>query len=62
VVRSAGGSPSGEFALLTSTNATVPLIDWPTAFLGNFDWLGNATITNAINTNKPSRFFVIFAP
>jgi T5SS/PEP-CTERM-associated repeat protein len=57
-----GGSPGGAFTVLTSTNVTLPRTSWTTNRTGNFDWLGNATVTNAISPVTPQRYFIVRAP
>lgn len=57
-----GGSPGALWNLLTSTNAAAPLANWITNRSGVFDWLGNASVTNGINSTEPQRYFRINAP
>jgi T5SS/PEP-CTERM-associated repeat protein len=57
-----GGSPGGSYTLLTSTNAALPVLNWTTDSTGNLDWLGNVTLTNAINPTEPQRYFTVRAP
>jgi len=58
----AGGPPGGGYTLLTSTNAALPVLNWTTNSTGNFDWLGNVTLTNTINPATPQGFFTIRVP
>ncbi len=62
VFKVTGGSPGGPFSVLTSTNVALPLSSWTTNRTGNFDWLGNLTLTNVIDPATPQRFFTIRAP
>jgi T5SS/PEP-CTERM-associated repeat protein len=57
-----GGSAGGAFTLLTSTNVTLPLSTWTTNSAGNFDGLGNTTLTNGINPNEAQRYFNVRVP
>jgi len=57
-----GGSPGGAYTLLTSTNVALPLSSWTTNSTGNFDWMGNITLTNGINPNEAQRYFNIRVP
>ena len=57
-----GGSPGGSYTLLTATNAALPLASWTTNSTGNFDWLGNVTLINAINPATPQRYFTVRSP
>ncbi len=57
-----GGSPGAPWNLLTSTNVAAPLANWITNRSGVFDWLGNASVTNGINSTEPQRYFRINAP
>ncbi len=54
------GNPSYAYDLRATTNVTLPWINWVTVATGGLDWLGNATITNAINPAIPMRFFRLF--
>lgn len=58
----AGGSPGGSYTLLSSTNVALPLSSWTTNSTGNFDWLGNVTLANAINPATPQRYFTVRVP
>ena len=57
-----GGSPGAPWSLLTSADVALPLSSWTTIGAGNFDWLGNVSLTNAISANETSRFFIVNAP
>ena len=57
----AGGSPGSAYELLTSTNVATPLVDWIPQSGGQFDWSGNAVITNGINMAEPERYFRVRA-
>ncbi len=55
-------SPQRVYSILTSTNVAAPLANWITNRAGVFDWLGNVTVTNGINSLEPQRYFRINAP
>jgi hypothetical protein len=52
------GSPGGIWNLLTSTNVALSMSSWTINLSGNFDGLGNLTLTNEINSTEPQRFLV----
>ena len=54
-----GGTPAGNWDLLTSTNVVLPVSGWLTTSSGVFDGLGNVSLTNSINFVEPRRFFRI---
>lgn len=54
--------PGGTYHLLTSTNVSLPLIDWTAVTSGSFDGNGNVNSTNAINPATPHSFFILEAP
>jgi T5SS/PEP-CTERM-associated repeat protein len=57
-----GGSPGTAWYQLTATNVALPLSNWTTNGSGVFDWLGNVTITNGINSAEARRYFRIYTP
>jgi len=57
-----GGSPGCGYTLLTATIAALPLSRWTTNDTGNFDWLGNFTLTNAFDPATPQHCFTVRAP
>lgn len=57
-----GGSPGGTWSQLTTTNVALPIASWTINRSGNFDWLGNLTLTNGINPAEPQRYFRISQP
>ncbi len=54
-----GGTPSGPYYILASTNVLGP---WMTNGTGAFDASGNFAFTNGINTNNASLFYILGAP
>ena len=47
---------------LTTTNVALPLASWTTNRSGNFDGLGNLTLTHGINPAESQRYFLIKTP
>jgi T5SS/PEP-CTERM-associated repeat protein len=54
-----GGHPGAEATIWTATNAALPMASWKDLSLHRFDWIGNLTITKAINPAEPQRYFRI---
>lgn len=60
VLAGSGGPADTRFHMLTSTNPALPASSWQTnSPMGTFDSAGNFTYTNALNLNRPGRFFRI---
>ena len=56
-LRATSGTPNGPWILLSSTNVTLPLIQWRTNSTGNYDGSGNFS-TNLVNTaTNKAEFF-----
>jgi hypothetical protein len=55
------GSPGGGWTWLTTTNLAAP-IQWSTNRVGTFDGQGKVTLTNAILSAEPRRFFIMRTP
>jgi hypothetical protein len=53
---------SGEPVGTAITNVTLPLGRCTTNSCGNFDWMGNVTLTNGINPNETQRHFTVSVP
>jgi hypothetical protein len=62
VVQAANGLPGSGFALLSTTNLTLPLSQWGTALTGAFDSSGVSSNSIPINPAEPARFFRIQQP
>jgi hypothetical protein len=62
IVNVTGGFSGGTWNQLTSTNVAAPLVSWTTNRSGNFDVLGNATLTNGVNSSERQRYFLIKTP
>ena len=62
ILTGSGGTPSGSYTLLTSTNVTAPLATWTTNTGGSFN--GSGAFSNAIpiNLGEAARFFRIKTP
>jgi autotransporter-associated beta strand protein len=52
-----GGAPGAEFVLRYSTNATLPLIQWPIASTNVFDASGAFRLTNEVDVSVPQLFY-----
>jgi hypothetical protein len=59
VMNASGGAPGLTFYALSATNVALPRTNWSPVFKGTFDWLGNATFTNAISPDVPQRFYLL---
>ena len=59
ILTGTGGTPSGSYNLLTTTNLTIPLADWTTNATGTFD--GSGAFSNAIpiDPTQPVEFFLL---
>jgi T5SS/PEP-CTERM-associated repeat protein len=62
VLEITGGSSAGDWNLLTSTNLTLPPINWSTQSWGVFDGFGNVRLTNGIDFDEPRRYYRISTP
>jgi len=56
-----GGLPGGQLAVVSSTNAAAPLDTWTVVQSDVFDGSGNYTITIAIDTGTPQRYYALRA-
>ncbi len=54
-----GGPLNGNYAVLASTNLTLPLNQWPRIATNNFDGAGNFDFTNTINPNLSPQFYLL---
>lgn len=52
-----GGSNSATFWLLTTTNPSQPVADWPAAATNQFDAAGNFTFTNPLSVGNSRAFY-----
>jgi len=61
ILQGTNGAPSGTFAILTSTNVTLPLANWITNTTDTFT--AGGTFSNSIPvTSEPQRYFLIKQP
>jgi hypothetical protein len=58
----ANGLAGGTYRILSSTNLATPLTNWTQVGSGYFDGDGNCSVTNAINTSEPGRFYLLSQP
>jgi autotransporter-associated beta strand protein len=54
-----GGSASGTYYVLTTTNVATPLTNWVPVMTNTYDTNGNFNVTNAIAPGVPKRFYRI---
>jgi hypothetical protein len=59
VLSGANGPVSGQYAVLTSTNLTLPLAGWTRVVTNSFDGSGNFSFTNSLTPAAAQRYFQI---
>jgi hypothetical protein len=52
-----GGTASANYAVLTTTNVTTPLTSWTSLETNSFDATGAFSVTNAISSGTPQRYY-----
>jgi len=57
-----GGNTSTSYIVLTSPDASVPLVNWTRLATNTFDGSGNFAFTNAVNPNEPQRYYLLKTP
>ena len=57
-----GGTSNGTYAILTSTNVTLPLSNWVSLLTNVFEATGNFSITQAIAASEFQRYFRLRTP
>ena len=62
IMTGTGGSPSGAYTWLTSTNVAAPAADWTTNSIGSFDATGAFSNAIPVNPSEPLRFFKMRVP
>lgn len=62
VMSGSGGTPNGNFWLLTTTDLNLPKTNWTVAVTGTFDNNGSFAITNAFSSGVPQQFFLLQVP
>jgi len=61
VLSATGGTPGDSLTVYSTTNLTLPLVDWSTVTTGTYDGNGNFnyTVTGAISSGLPYQFYII---
>jgi autotransporter-associated beta strand protein len=62
VLTGSGGVPLANFYVLTSTNVTLSLDQWPRLSTNQFDPGGRFAVTNAVNPAVPALFYLLQVP
>ena len=61
LLSASGGNPGDPVTVLSTTNLTLPLIQWTTVTTGNYDGNGNFnyTVSGALNSGLPQQFYIL---
>jgi autotransporter-associated beta strand protein len=59
ILAGTNGVPNWTYYVLASTNAALPLSQWPIVATNTFDVVGNLTATNPIVPSAPQSFYVL---
>ena len=62
ILNATGGPSHSAVYLLSSTNLSAPLSQWPRLATNQFDGSGNLSFTNAIDPNTPQTFYLLQLP
>jgi hypothetical protein len=62
ILSGVGGTNSGIYYVLTSSNLLVPLTNWTSIATNQFDSTGHFIFTNAAQTNAPQQFYLLKLP
>ncbi len=62
ILSGAGGAPVGQYLVLTSSNAALPVADWTRMATNSFDAGGNFAFTNSPRLGSPGQFFRLLIP
>ena len=62
IISGNNGTSNAFYAVLASTNVTLPLSNWVSLVTNQFDSSGNFSFTNAIVPGIPQRYFRIRTP
>ena len=62
IVSGTGGTTNGTYYVLTTTNLTLPIIQWTPISTNLFDGSGNFIFTNPITADPPQLFFLLQSP
>lgn len=57
-----GGAAGGQYVVLTSTNAALPVTNWTALATNSFDGAGNFSFTNPVSPAQPRQFFILKLP
>ena len=57
VLHGTGGNPNAQYLVLSSTNLTLPVMQWTSSAPNDFDGGGKFSSTNATTVNAPVEFF-----
>lgn len=62
VLKGTGGPANGTVYILTSSNLSLPLLQWSRLATNQFDVSGNLSFTNSVNPNTPQAFYLLQLP
>jgi fibronectin-binding autotransporter adhesin len=62
LINGASGFPYTNFYIISSTNLTLPLSQWPIVATNQFDGAGNFTFSNVVVTNASQQYYSIKMP
>lgn len=62
ILSGSGGAANSTYRVLASTNAALPLSNWPVIATNNFDAAGGFSFTNLVNSTNAVQFFNIVTP
>ena len=62
VITGSGGTPGATYHVVTTTNATHPMLLWLPIATNTFDVSGNFAFTNAVSLTEEQQFFRVYLP
>jgi len=62
VISGTGGTPGGTYHVVTTTNVTLPMLQWLPVATNTFDGTGNFAFTNAVSLTEEQQFFRVRLP
>ncbi|MEY4386508.1 MAG: hypothetical protein RLY20_1791, partial [Verrucomicrobiota bacterium] len=62
ILSGTGGTPGGNYSVLTATNMATPIASWTPIATNQFDGSGNFAFTNAVSLGTPQLFYRIRVP
>ncbi|HPU55128.1 MAG TPA: hypothetical protein PLH97_02460, partial [Verrucomicrobiota bacterium] len=62
ILSGTGGTPLWPYRVLSSTNLSLPRAQWTVVSTNSFDSAGGFSITNAIDSSAPQRFYMLHVP